>query len=283
MAVLTAAAGAFAVRRDLGAGLVQPRPGRRTASPSLGKPVGLAMRLQRGSLVGWTTGVLFTAIAYGSIADSIDDFVRDNKALADMFASVGGASLTDSYIATSLRILALAGAGFVVQSTLRLRTEETLLHAEPVLATPTSRWRWAAGHLVVACAGSVVLLTVAGLAMGISYGFVGGGIDVVPEIVVDALAYVPAMWVMVGLTFALIGLVPRAAIAAWAAVAVCFTIGLLGQLLGLPGWLMDVSPFDQVPLVPAAPLEILPLVILCAVAGALCWVGMAGLQRRDIG
>ena len=75
IAVLVAVANGFASRRDLGAGLVQPRPGRRGASPTLGNPFGLAVRLQRGSLVGWGAGVLFTAVAYGSVADSIDDFV----------------------------------------------------------------------------------------------------------------------------------------------------------------------------------------------------------------
>lgn len=283
MAALAVVASTFAARRDLGSGLVQPRPGRRTASAGLGRPIGLAVRLQRGSLVGWSVGVLFTAIAYGSIADSIDDFVRDNKALADMFALAGGASLTDSYIATSLRILALVGTGFVVQSTLRLRSEETLLRAEPVLATPVSRRRWASSHLMVAGAGSVILQLVAGLAMGISYGLVGGGIGVVPGILGDALVYIPAMWLMVGLTFALVGLIPRATIAAWGAVAICFTIGLLGQLLGLPGWLMGISPFDRVPRVPAASFEILPLVVLGVVACGLGLLGMAGLKRRDIG
>ena len=164
-------------------------------------------------MIGWGAGVLLTGVAYGSIANSIDNFVRDNKALADMFGA-GGASLTDSYLATSMRILALVGSGFVIQSTLRIRAEETQLHAEPVLATPVSRQRWAMSHLLVAVGGSVVLLAIAGLAVGISYGLVGGGIAVVPGLLGDALVYTPAMWLMVGLTFALIGLVPRGVIAA---------------------------------------------------------------------
>ncbi len=139
---LLVVAAAFAARRDLGAGLVPPRPGPRSASPALGRPFGLAVRLQRGSVIGWSTGVLLTGVAYGSIANSIDEFVRNNKALADMFAA-GGASLIHSYLATSMRILALGGAGFVIQSTLRIRGEETQLHAEPILATPVARQRWA--------------------------------------------------------------------------------------------------------------------------------------------
>ncbi|MGZ4772291.1 MAG: ABC transporter permease [Ilumatobacteraceae bacterium] len=280
---LLVVAAALAARRDLGAGIVAPRPGPRNASPALGHPFGLAVRLQRGSVIGWSAGVLFTGIAYGSIANSIDDFVRDNKALADMFARAGGASLTDSYLATSMRILALVGAGFVIQSTLRLRNEETQLHAEPVLATPVARRRWAMSHLLVAAGGSVILLAIAGLSVGISYGLVGGGIAVVPGLLGDALVYTPAMLLMVGLTFALIGQFPRAATAAWGVLSVCFIIGLLGELLGLPGWLMDLSPFDHVPQLPAAHFSALPLIVIIAIAGGLGMAGSAGLRRRDIG
>ncbi|HVJ97284.1 MAG TPA: hypothetical protein VNC41_10690, partial [Acidimicrobiia bacterium] len=59
-------------RRDLGAGLVPPRAGRAHAAPSLGTPIGLATRLQRGALLGWSAGLIVLAVAYGSITDSIN-------------------------------------------------------------------------------------------------------------------------------------------------------------------------------------------------------------------
>src|SRR5207247_803787 len=132
----------LAVRRDHGAGLVAPRPGRSIAAPTLGHPLGLAMRLQRGALMGWGAGILVTGIAYGWIAPTIDSFVANNKAFAQMLASAGVGSLTDTYFATSFRVMALIASGFAIQSALRLRSEESALRAESVLATPVSRWRW---------------------------------------------------------------------------------------------------------------------------------------------
>ncbi len=200
-----------------------------------------------------------------------------------MFALAGGGSLTDSYLATSMRILALLGTGFVIQSTLRLRTEETLLRAEPVLATPVSRSRWALSHLVVAGAGTVIVLMAAGLSVGVSYGVVSGDLGVVPGLLRAAFVYIPAMWLMVGITFALVGLTPRAVATGWIVLAACFIIGLLGELLGLPEWLRGISPFDRVPQLPAADFSVMPLVVLVALAGLLGWAGMTGLRRRDIG
>ena len=55
--VATAAAFVLRGRRDVGAGLIADRPGPATAAASLTGPFGLAWRLQRGSLLGWTVGL----------------------------------------------------------------------------------------------------------------------------------------------------------------------------------------------------------------------------------
>jgi ABC-2 type transport system permease protein len=275
-------AGSLARRRDVDAGLVAPRPGPARADALLGSGGGLAIRLQRGTLVGWVATMLFFGIAYGSVADSINDFVKDNKNLTDIIAAQGGANIVDSYLAMSFRVLALLGAGFAVQATLRLRSEETSLRAEHLLSTPLSRIRWAAGHVAVALAGSVVILVVSGLSMGITDAAVTGDASVVPTALGGMLAYVPATWLLVALTLALFGLVPRAAPAAWAVLAVCFVIGMFGQLLDLPQWASDLSPFQHVPQLPAADLDVVPLVLLSALAVVVGGVGLAGLRHRDI-
>jgi ABC-2 type transport system permease protein len=278
-----AAATALTVRRDLGAGLVAARPGPPSAAPSLGNPLGLAFRLQRGSLLGWGAGVLVMGIGYGWIGPTVDAFIGQNKALAEMLASAGGGSLTDSYFASSFRLMALLATGFAIQSALRVRSEETSMRADMVLATPVSRWRFAASHLAVACAGSFTLLAIAGLATGVSYGLAGGGMQDLPRLFVASLVYGPAMWIMVGIVIALDGLVPRWVGVSWAILVACVAEGFLGAVLGLPRWLSDLSPFERVPQLPAASLTILPLVAMSAVAAGLTLIGLAGLRRRDIG
>jgi ABC-2 type transport system permease protein len=91
------------------------------------------------------------------------------------------------------------------------------------------------------------------------------------------------MWLMVGLTIALVGLVPRWAGASWAILAACVVAGFLGAVLHLPGWLQNISPFERVPQLPGASLTALPLVVITAIAAAFTLAGLLGLQRRDIG
>ncbi|MFD5256364.1 ABC transporter permease [Streptomyces bobili] len=274
---------ALSDRRDLDAGLVAPRPGPPRAARGLGRPVGLALRLQRGSLIGWSCGVFLTGLAYGSVAGDVEDFVADNEALDDLITGYGGASLTDSYLSQSLLVVALLSAAYTVQSALRQRREESGLRAEPVLATPVSRGRWGASHLTVALAGSVVVLIAGGLGTGLAYGITSGDLGQVPRLIGAALAYTPALWLLAGLATTLFGLVPRGTVAAWAALTACFVIGLLGQALDLPGWARDISPFEHIPHLPAADLSLVAPTLVTALAAALTMAGLAGFRRRDIG
>lgn len=282
-AVLFVSAIVLAGRRDLGGGLLASRPGRSSASGGLGRPLGLALRLQRGAVLGWSAGILVTGVAYGWIGPTVDAFVGQNKALAQALASSGGASLVDSYFATSFNFIALLASGFAIQSALRLRGEETSMHAELMLATPVSRWRWAASHLAVAMAGSVVLLGVAGLATGLTYGAAGGDLAKVPLLIAAPLVYAPPLWLMTGLAFALVGLAPRWSGGSWAILAACVLVGLLGAVLKLPGWVQDLSPFERVPQIPAAGLNMLPIFAITALAGASILAGLGGVRRRDFG
>jgi len=60
-------------------------------------------------------------------------------------------------------------------------------------------------------------------------------------------------------------------------------IGLFAQLLNLPDWVVDISPFQHVPAMPADDFELGPLLALTGVAAALAIVGVAGFRRRDAG
>jgi ABC-2 type transport system permease protein len=281
--VLLVTARALTARRDLGAGLVQPRPGPVRAAPSLAGPLGLAMRLQRGTLVAWTAGLLVLGFVYGAIANDVQNFVEDNQTLKEFIAAAGGVSLTDAYFGTAMLTLALVSSGFAVQSVQRLRSEETTLHTEPVLATAVSRGRWMASHLAVAVGGSAVVVLAAGLGAGIPYAAETGDLLQIPALVGAALVHLPAIWLLAGLASALYGFTPRAVSASWAVLAVCFVIGFLGEVLKLPQWIIELSPFQHTPQLPAVHLTLTPLITLLAVAAVLIASGIGGFRLRDLG
>jgi ABC-2 type transport system permease protein len=93
---------------------------------------------------------------------------------------------------------------------------------------------------------------------------------------------VPAMWLLAGATLLLYGLLPRWSLAAWALVAWVFVAAMFGILLDLPQWLLNLSPFQHVPALPAASMSWPPIVVLTAVAVAMIAAGLAALDRRDL-
>ena len=166
---------------------------------------------------------------------------------------------------------------------LRARTEETAQRAEPVLAAGTDRLRWGGAHVLIAALGSAWLLAVAGAALGLVHALRTGDLGQVGVLLGATLAQVPAVWVLGALAVALAGAVPRLIAAAWAVLAGCLLLGQIGQLLSLPDWLLDVSPFRHAGSAPVTDPAALPLLVLVLVAVALTAVGAAGLRRRDLG
>jgi len=156
------------------------------------------------------------------------------------------------------------------------------MRAEQILATPVSRLRFAGSHLVVADVGSLVILLLVGAAFGITDAAVTGDAAAIRTSVAGALVYTPAVWLVIGIAAALIGVAPRASALSWAFLGLSFVIGMFGQLLNLPAWVLNVSPFQHVPHYPAADLRAPPLVWLLAIAAGLVAIGLAGLRHRDI-
>lgn len=272
----------LASHRDLGSGLIADRGGPARASSWLTRPVGLVLRLQRGALTGWVVGLLVFGGLYGSIGDEVGDFIDDNPVYADLVAQAQGASVTDAFFATALAMLALFSSGFAISATLRLLTEERAGRADVLLASPLSRTRWAASHLVVAIIGSTVIVVAGGVGTGVAYALVADDPDQVARIVGGALVTVPGVLVFVGLAMVLIGFWPRAALGAWGALAVVAVIAFFGELLRLPHWVRDLSPFTHLPALPAQDMAWLPVLAVSTVAGALLAAGLWGLGRRDI-
>ena len=281
--LLVALAGWLTTRRDIGSGLVAGRPGPARASTVLATPVGLALRLQRTSVLAWAAGMAVLGVAFGSLGRDVEELIESNPDIAEVFRRTsGGATIVDAYFAMVMTIAALVAAGFTVGSALRVRGEEAAARAEWMLATPLSRIRWLASWLAVTVGGSAVVLAATGLGAGTSYAVVAEDPAQVPLLTLAALAYLPATLVLGAVAVALIGWAPRLAGAAWGVLAACFVIGWLGEVLSLPEWVMDLSPFTRTPQVPLDDLTAGPLLALALVVAALAAVGAAGLRRRDL-
>lgn len=281
---LTVCAYALLGRRDIGAGLIPERAGPSAAGAALSGPLGLAWRLQRGSVVAWTAGLCLYALLAGSVVHGVGSQIGDSQTIRDILSRLGGTSAVESaFVAISFGFLGIAASAQAISSALRLHSEEAAGRAEPTLAGAVSRSRWAASHLLFAVGGPAVALMAAGVVAGLTYGLaaddVGGRL---PGVLSAAAVQLPFVWLSAGIALCLFGIVPRFTQMVWGFFIAFVALYFLGSVAGMPQWVLDVSPFSHVPRVPGEALHPSPVIWALVVDLALLTLGLLGLHRRDI-
>ncbi|MBN6037725.1 ABC transporter permease [Amycolatopsis sp. 195334CR] len=278
-------------QRDFGAGVVPAQPGRAHATAALSGPLGLAWRLHRGTLLGWTAAFAAIAAATSSVATGMPALAtRSGPAVQEFFRRYSdgeGADLAGTFVWLILVSLGFVAALYPMLAVLRMRSEEAGTRAELTLATATTRLRWAASHLFFAMAGTFAMLLAAGVCAGVVYGAMRG--DLAGEfggVLGAALIQVPAAWTIGAVAMLAYGLLPRASVAiSWTVWLVMNLFGeTLGPVLGLDYWIANqVVPFHHLPKVlSGGEFSAVPLLALAAVAVALAGAGVAAFRRRDL-
>ena len=270
-------------RRDLGAGLLPTRGGPARAGRMLTGPFPLVTKLARGTIVGWAVGVALAGVLVGSLLGSVADMV-DDPTVRDLLEKLGGTTGTveNVYLATELHFVAVAVAAAGIALVLRLVGAERSGLGEVVLATPTSRLRWFGAHVAL----PAVLATTLMALLGVVVGLVGPSVDPhAPSFaatVAASMAALPAIWVMTGVAALLAGAAPRFAPLSWGVLLVTFLVTEIGPLTGLPGWVLDLSPFSHLSPLPGGSFQALSATVLTLLALALSAGGYLAYRNRDV-
>ena len=213
--------------------LLTPHPATTTRSSlRLGpcRPPGTRLPASSGlPLIGWTVGIAIMGLVMGLIADEAGTQPRTIGRNSPDASSDRVAHLMRTWPpwpSCSRWLLGVRGFG-------RSAVEVGGVGGagRPVLAGPIGRVRWAAGYVLVAVGGSAVILVVAGLLTGLGTAVSLNDISEVLPVTGAFLAQLPAVFVLIGVTVALMGWVPRWSAIAWAALAFVVIVGLLGDLL----------------------------------------------------
>lgn len=280
-AVAVGASYAVFARRDFGSGVLVDRPGPDRAGAGLAGPLGLAWRLQRGSVAGWTVGLFLGGLMFGSFGDDARDLMGDSELSRQMFLQ-GAGDPVDGFYAASIVMLALVASGFAISSALRPRGEEDEGRLESLLATAVPRAGWLLGHVAVTVLGTVATLVATGAGIGLGYALVAGDAGALTRFLLPVLTYVAPVLVLSGLARLLVGAVPRWASLAWLPLVLATVVMLFGDLLRLPQWLQDLSPVEHLAPVPAESFRWAPFLALAGLAVLLSVAGQVAFRRRDI-
>ncbi|MCL2612137.1 MAG: ABC transporter permease [Nocardioidaceae bacterium] len=274
-AALVAAAIVLRARRDLGSGLIAARPGPAYGSARLDGALALVVKLHATPLVLWTLALAVMGVLFGAITPTLNDFL-DTVAAQQMLDKLGGA-----LIAAILSVIAILIGYFASTVFSHASRDEAEGRAELVLATATSRTRWAGAYAALGLAGVVWLLAVTGVGLWIGYAVADGpGIG---NLVVAALAWAPAVWVVAALGLLSLALRPSLAALVWVWPAIFFVFTTVAELFEAPGWLLGISPYRHVPQLPADSWSWPAELGLTAVAAVVLVAAWWRFQRRDLG
>lgn len=285
-ATVAAAAVLYRRRRDLGASLLPERAGRARATASGHTLTGLAWRLQRSTLAGWVAGAAVLGSVAGALGPVVAETVAGNPSLVELiYRLVPGAqvSVTDVFGAALMGIAGVLAAAAGVQAILRMHAEESEGRAEVLLALPVSPARWMAANLIIAVLSTIVVCAVAGAAAAFCLMVTGTGADYAAVFVAAGLAHAPAALVFVAAAALVFAVLPRQTVPlGWGLLAAGLVLGHFGELLRLPAWLQNLSPFRHSSALPVEGLNLTAAGVLLAIAGPAAVIATRLLHRRDL-
>ncbi|MGW0808749.1 ABC transporter permease [Nonomuraea sp. NPDC002799] len=282
VAVLVPVAYALASRRDVGAGLVAARRGPAEAGPRLAGPLALQLRLQRGTILIWTSAATVLGLFYGTLSTQVEGVFQANPDTIRMF---GGdlSRIVDGFLATMLVYVSVLSSVVAIIIASRIRAEERDGRAELVLATPTGRLRWMGAGLVVAAVSATLTQLLGALGLGLTASAALGDPALLGTLTAATFNYLPIPLVFAALSALLFGLLPKTAIAVpWVLLALGLFVTLLSGLVELPGWTRRVSLFNIPALVPLNAAELMPVAALTGAALVAGTLGMVLFRRRDL-
>ncbi|KZE93532.1 hypothetical protein AVP42_01819 [Agromyces sp. NDB4Y10] len=276
---------AFQSARDSGASILPDAQGRSHAGPLLGSAIGLAWRLNAGAILAWAVGATVFGVLATTMSPLVDEIGSDAPAIAETLRRFAGetASFEEAFVTTFFTMVGILAAAAALQAVMRARLEEAHGTAEPVLAAPVARERWLGGYAAVAtiAAAVVVGLSAVGAVVGAQSTDDPGATT---ELALRAaVAQLPAALVYLGAVLVLFVLAPRLVIPlGWALLALGAFFGVFGELLGIPEWMHELSPFAHVPVPVGGDVDWTGGTWLLAIAVGLVAASVVGMRRREL-
>ena len=189
-----------------------------------------------------------------------------------------------AFMTSFIEMAGMMAAVYAVQVLLQMREEEVRGRLEPVLATGVSRQRWMMGYLLSPDSARRCCSWPLRSAMALTAGLaLGGTSGLLRELTGAALAQLPAVLVIMAAVVAVFALLPRWAVPlSWLLLAASVLLSpVFGTSLGLPQWVLNISPFTHQK-APALEISTVAVAAVLAVSVALAAAGFATFRRRDV-
>ena len=278
-----AAAAQISTHRDIGTGLLHERDRAHARLGLLSSPTAHALRSERSTLIAWVSTVAVFAFVLGVVSQSVSS-AGISQSLRREIARLGSGSIATptGYIAFVFLVVVVVLSLFTCAQVGAARHAEADGQLETLLAQPLGRTRWLCGRLLLAMCAVTVIAIVCGLVTWIGTASVSVQICL-PRLLEAGVNCLPAALLFLGVAALAYAAAPRAGVGiAYGLVTVTFLWQLVSSLLSAPRWLVDLTPFAHVGLVPSAPAQVGSAAIMIAIGGLFALVALTVFRHRDL-
>ena len=280
-ALLAMSAVSLAGRRDVGKSIVPDRVHARAHLRLLFGPTGLAIRMQRASVIGWWVSISLSALLFGLIARSAGATLSGSteEVLSKVGATGTGAS---AVLGACFLILAVLVAFLAAGQIAAARAEESEGRLDHILIRPVSRTSWLGGRILVA----FVFVLVSGVAAAL-FTWLGAvsqhaGVTLT-TLLGSGVNLVPPAIVVAGFGVLAFGIRPRlTSIAVYGLLGWSLLIVIIGGIGAINHWVLDTSVFHHMASAPAVPPNWEASGSMTVVGVACALIGGFAFNRRDI-
>lgn len=282
MAILLVSAFYLNQQRDINAGLLPERKGKVYASNTLKSRFGLTWRLEKGTIISWAIGIFLMSVAFGSILGDLEAYFSDFEMVQIILADDLSDSMTEQFITLLVGIMSVFSAVPTVSVFLKLKKEERMGRTENFYSRAVSRNKVMGSYYAIAFLTAVLMQLLIGLGLYASASQVIKTTIGAGTVIASGLVYIPAIWVVLGLTTALVGAFPKRTGLIWTYVNFAIFVIYLGNLLEFPEWVNNISAFHHIPQLPNEEIAWFPMISLSLVGIALSVIGFLSYNKRDI-
>ncbi len=276
----------LAARRDLGASLLAHRDERAPRHAGLGSVTAFSLREAQGGLIGWALGLGLTAFVFGFVSKAVADIARESAGIRKHVESTTAAKIdiasAEGYLALVFIFLAVALSLYAATHATAARTEELTGRLDTLLAGHAGRRQWLGGRIAVAALACIALALV--MAVAAWGGAAVKGADVsLGDLLETSLNTLPVVALFLGLAILGFALVPRHTGAiAFGLVGGAYLWEQTGAIVKAPEWVLAISPFHWLALVPSEPFDLVASLVMLGVGAAAALAGVEAFRRRDI-
>ena len=268
--------------RDMGSGYLPERTGKGKVSPLLLSVHGFLLRLNRGTIIGWTLTFLILGATYGSIYGDMETFLESNELIKGMFMMTG-ASMEGSFTSTIMVVLGGLVAIVPVVIVNKLFSEETNAHLGQLCATKVTRTQLYFITMIIAVCAAVLSLAAAAGGLGGTALFVTEKSEMeLADFLSAGMNYFPSVLFNTALAALMLGWIPKLGRFVYIYIGYCIMLNYFRGILKLPEWFEKTAVLSWIPRMPVDEFDGAVFAVITAISVVMMLVGYLGYRRRDM-